>query len=509
MNTLIDIEPLTLPRHPATYTDALLPVFVDMLQGTKRILDPFGGTGKIFEIEPLLQGAKVDAIEIEPEWAAYNPRTTIGNALSLPWGNNTFDAICTSPCLAHGQRVLRRDLRWVPVEEIREGDELIAFDEFGEVKANGQEGRRAWRVATVSRSIARLVDCVKVALSNGESVVCTPEHPWLAQRYKSGGNSLVGSSQWVQTKDLMSKSTYTRRVHGQWVEIAKKPTGWWVHKQLDTWDDDRSYDAGWLAGIMDGEGSLSFGVHGSPKLMIAQVEGVVNDLIAERLRHLGLPFSTLYRTGVPEHRQQVVNTYVAGGFPGILKALGSLRPERLISKLDKLDIASRAVQAGKVQVVAIEPVGQRYIQEIETSTGTYIGEGYLMHNCYGNRMADSHTARDNSRRNTYTHAMGRKLHSENAGAMQWGIRYRVFHVKAWTEARRVLQLGGFFVLNIKDHYRNGKRQYVTDFHRAALKNIGFLEVEHRRVECPGQRFGANGGLRMDYESVILFKLVNK
>ena len=50
--------------------------------------------------------------------------------------------------------------------------------------------------------------------------------------------------------------------------------------------------------------------------------------------------------------------------------------------------------------------------------------------------------------------------------MQWGDAYRSFHVKAWREAWRVLRPGGRFVLNIKDHIRNGERMPVTDWHEA-------------------------------------------
>jgi len=74
------------------------------------------------------------------------------------------------------------------------------------------------------------------------------------------------------------------------------------------------------------------------------------------------------------------------------------------------------------------------------------------------------------------------------------------------EAKRVLQPGGIFVLNIKDHIRNGKRQHVTRWHIEALERIGFCMSRHERIECPGQRFGANGNIRIDYESVILFRL---
>src|SRR5437868_9381022 len=43
--------------------------------------------------------------------------------------------------------------------------------------------------------------------------------------------------------------------------------------------------------------------------------------------------------------------------------------------------------------------------------------------CYGNRMADHHDAKDASRRNTYTHALGRPLAFANAGSLQWGDSY--------------------------------------------------------------------------------------
>lgn len=101
MNTLFEL-PLG-AAHPAKYTDALLLTMAKMLQGRKRILDPFGGTGKVFLLNRWLPDAEIEAVEIEPEWAARHPRTTLGNALHLPWPDAYFDAICTSP--AYGNRM--------------------------------------------------------------------------------------------------------------------------------------------------------------------------------------------------------------------------------------------------------------------------------------------------------------------------------------------------------------------------------------------------------------------
>lgn len=106
MNTLFEM-PEANPQHPAKYTDALLGEFVKMLNGCNRILDPFGGTGKVFLLNLWYPDAEIQAVEIEPEWARVNSRTTLGNALDLPWKDNYFDAICTSP--TYGNRMADHD----------------------------------------------------------------------------------------------------------------------------------------------------------------------------------------------------------------------------------------------------------------------------------------------------------------------------------------------------------------------------------------------------------------
>jgi len=158
---------------------------------------------------------------------------------------------------------------------------------------------------------------------------------------------------------------------------------------------------------------------------------------------------------------------------------------------------------------------------------------------YGNRMADHHEAKDPckecggdggfeesygagiterwvckkcegtglSRRNTYRHALGRPLHEQNSGQMQWGDEYREFHVTAWKEVKRVLndQHGEFF-LNVSNHIRKSVEINVIDFHRGALLGLGFKYQGRMRIPTRRQRQGANGDLRVEDESILIFHL---
>jgi tRNA G10 N-methylase Trm11 len=123
---------------------------------------------------------------------------------------------------------------------------------------------------------------------------------------------------------------------------------------------------------------------------------------------------------------------------------------------------------------------------------------------YGNRMADHHNARDGSHRITYRHLLGRPLHPENTGELQWGAKYQEKHLAIWQECRRVLAPGGIFLLNISDHVRAGKVVPVVDWHIAAMRSVGFRLPRRWAVETLRLRYGANSDQRVTHEYVLKF-----
>jgi SAM-dependent methyltransferase len=85
-------------KHPAKFSEPILEKIAEMIDDygwPERILDPFAGIGRVHQ----LTAAATFGVEIEPEWAAVHPRrNTVANALHLPFADNTFDGLVSSPC---------------------------------------------------------------------------------------------------------------------------------------------------------------------------------------------------------------------------------------------------------------------------------------------------------------------------------------------------------------------------------------------------------------------------
>lgn len=124
--------------------------------------------------------------------------------------------------------------------------------------------------------------------------------------------------------------------------------------------------------------------------------------------------------------------------------------------------------------------------------------------CYGNRLADSHDAKDGSYRRSYKHDLGRDLHANNSGQMQWGTKYREFHQRAWEEVGRVLKPGGHLILNISDHIRGGRRIHVASWHIRELLSQGWELEDAVSIATPRMRVGANRNARVDSELLLKF-----
>jgi len=146
-------------------------------------------------------------------------------------------------------------------------------------------------------------------------------------------------------------------------------------RELIAWPDRpcREWQAGFLAGIFDAEGSYSRGI-----LRISNTDFQIINRIRDALRTFGF-------ASAAEHQQHEDTKCV-----DVVRLLGGLREHLRFFHLTgpaisrKCDISGQAVRsAAKLGVVSIEPLGKAMrLYDITTGTGDYISNGVISHNCF-------------------------------------------------------------------------------------------------------------------------------
>lgn len=150
-------------KHPAKYTDSLLPVFEKMLTGCSFVLDPFAGTGKIHSLPFDTTG-----LEIEPEWADMHERTLVGDATQMPFEDASFDAICTSP--TYGNRM-------ADCHNAKDSSSRNTYThKLGRNLNDNNSGKMQWGIPYRNMHIKAWKECFRVLDTEGRLVLNFKNH---------------------------------------------------------------------------------------------------------------------------------------------------------------------------------------------------------------------------------------------------------------------------------------------------------------------------------------------
>jgi hypothetical protein len=290
-----------------------------------------------------------------------------GGRYTEPFGPNTLDL----KCLAPGTLILCADLTWKPIEQLVEGEEVVGFDE-----STPRTVPRRLRRAKVYSNPLVMLPAVRVQLTSGKSFVCSEDHAWLTCRFRSTEHG----TKWRTANKLIIPNQISP---AQLIHV------------FHPWKADESWESGYIAGMVDGEGSTGAGGR-----RIGVGQGEDNYYILQRLGE-ALKQRDFTVTIGPEHPTSSGKMQrgfaVCGGIAEQMRFAGTFRAEKLLKKLRwedqpwqsyrkpiKLPRLGRGRETPYFNdsVVSVTPIGVQPLYALATSTGTYFADGYASHNSF-------------------------------------------------------------------------------------------------------------------------------
>lgn len=265
-------------------------------------------------------------------------------------------------CVDPDTRVLIADLRWVPIKDLQEGQAIVAVDEH---PPGGRGKGRKMRTATVEKVGRVYRKAYRITFDDGREVVCTDQHPWLTRKVATDAKwrSLSGEGNQVVGK----------------IEVGTRVR--WVAKPWEAGD----YADGWFGGMLDGEGSMALPASSGAEVNVSQVEGPAMARMEHYLYQRGYHYRTELDDGERDskHGKTPVHKLCISRMDELFRLIGQARPSRFVGRRfweGKELPGKRNGGVGWATVTGIEELGEQEMIDLQTSTGTYIAEGFVSHN---------------------------------------------------------------------------------------------------------------------------------
>ena len=262
-------------------------------------------------------------------------------------------------CLDPETRVLTADLRWVALKTVKPGQRLVACDEHTE-ETDGRSKPRRMRTAVVEKVWKTPQQpAYRITFEDGRSVICSGAHRWLSRKSQPdpAWRSIDGSA---DPKSKLKPGDLIRAIVAPWTK--------------------GDLDDAWFGGVLDGEGSFDYKKRTGADMAVSQVAGPVLSRMLEHCTKKGYRFCVVSDDG-PRRTKfglRSVHAISISNIPDNLRLIGQARPVRWIG--EEWWDGKRLPHGGWCRIAKIERLGERKLIDLQTSTGTFIAEGFVSHN---------------------------------------------------------------------------------------------------------------------------------
>lgn len=288
----------------------------------------------------------------------YNPNAVAGQEMRLLHTSISEDGYCVEETTP----VLMADLTWKEAGYLVPGDRLLAFDEEPSPNETNSKHARRFRESVVISNYVEPSPLWEVRTDRGTLRV-TGDHPFLGQHVT--GTSSNRTLRWLTADSLTAGDQL-------------------VHF-FDPWETDYSWEAGWLSGFLDGEGTLAQNQRAghAPHVRLSGYQrpsATADRMMVEfRKRVPATKIQTVRRSGQDKPWSDMVMCRV-DRLLDIMRLLGTVRPQRLLDLGAFWEGSSIALQDTRATVLSVEQVEEGDIARLSTSTKTYIAGGFAVHN---------------------------------------------------------------------------------------------------------------------------------
>lgn len=269
-------------------------------------------------------------------------------------------------CLWEGHKVLMADFTWKVLGDIKVGDNILTIDENSNDVDYGvtKKAPRKWQIATVNSVRKSKKEALRVITKTGD-LIATPDHRVLTA-YKNPPKNI----NWMEVRKLVCGEKYK-----SCIAYAFAP-----------WREKKNFSSGYISGFFDGEGWVS---KNTKKFLLGytQRQGEVSNYIKNILKENNY---ILGKDGISEYKGNITERIrINGGLPEIFRFLGEFQPKRLINNLveriEKLEhpLHLRNFRDKDIlgEVIYKEKCGSTDVVDISTTAGTFIADGFVVHNC--------------------------------------------------------------------------------------------------------------------------------